>query len=68
MNKVIQAIDCKGQGFNALNGATVHSKYRIIKAINQGSFGYIYQVEDLEQGTKIVLKLQEDNSMIAKEI
>ena len=71
MNKVIQAIDCKGQGLSALNGSVIHERYRIIKAINQGSFGHIYEVEDLEKGEKSCSnqsEVQEDNNMIAKEI
>ena len=68
MNNIIQTIDCKGKEFGALNGSVIHDRYRIVKAINQGSFGYIYQAEDLQKGEKIVLKVQEDNNMIAKEI
>ena len=60
MDKGIETIDCKGKGFNGLYGAVIHDRFKIIKAINQGSFGYIYQVLDLKKNADIVLKVQEE--------
>ena len=52
----------------ALNGITLSRRFKIGKTIDGGSYGKIFECQDLQNGQKLVLKFSEDYKILAKEI
>ena len=61
-------LDSKGKGIKALNGITLSRRFKIGKTIDGGSYGKIFECQDLQNGQKLVLKFSEDYKILAKEI
>lgn len=40
-------LDCGGDGCEGLRGAVLFGRYKIGNKLSRGSYGYIYQVEDI---------------------
>lgn len=64
----VPIINCRGIGFNILKGATLKSRFKVLKLLDKGSFGKIYEVIDIYSTRKVILKIQEDKKMISREI
>ena len=43
----IQEIDCQNKSYDGLVGSTVNDRYKIVKALSQGSNGQIYMIDDM---------------------
>ena len=61
-------IEAKGRGMKALKGQTLSGRFQVGKAIDGGSYGKIFDCQDLQTGEKLVLKFSEDYKILAKEI
>ena len=65
-------VDCKGKGLGAMKGAILMGRYKVVEYLDQGSFGYIFTISDLNNDPQndqdLVLKIGDDIEAFQEEI
>lgn len=65
-------VDCKGRGLEAMQGAVLMGRYKVVSYLDQGSFGYIFTISDnkasVENDQELVLKIGDDIEGFQEEI
>ena len=62
-------VSCRQQGLTGFINNTIQNRYKVIRHIDSGSQGHIFEVEDKEdQAAELVVKISEFLDSLPKEI